>query len=102
MSDEFLKTILALVKARKNRLKEDTTLDDVFTMCIKGAFSKLADKGIHIDETDSADTLMLVDYAVWRYNNRDSQDAEPLWLKTDLRERWLREPFRETPGGGGA
>lgn len=99
MSDSFFDTVLRLVRARKNRMADDTSQDEVFGLCIRGAHAKLLDMGIRLDETDPGDTLMLVDYAVWRYNNRDNKDAEPMWLKEDIKNRWLRDPFRTTAGG---
>ena len=99
MSELFFQTVLALVRARKNRTPEDTSQDALFEIYIRGAFSKLSEMGIRISESDPADTIMLVDYAVWRYNTRDSGEAVPLWLKTDLSQRWLTDPFRAAPGG---
>ena len=83
-------TALSLVKSRLNRLAADTSLDAYFTQRIAAAAAELEGTGISL--TDSADDLMLlVDYAVWQYQSRDSAGAMPDWLRLRRRERWLRE-----------
>ena len=89
-------TALSLVKQRLNRLAADTSLDDYFTQRIAAAEAELA--GVGISLTDSADDLMLlVDYTVWQYQNRDSAGGMPDWLRLRRRERWLRQT-REASG----
>ena len=89
-------TALSLVKQRLNRLAADTSLDDYFTQRIAAAEAELAGTGISL--TDSADDLMLlVDYTVWQYQNRDSAGSMPDWLRLRRRERWLRQT-REASG----
>lgn len=89
-------TALTLVKARLNRVAADTSLDAYFTQRINAARAELEGTGISL--TDDADDLMLlVDYTVWQYQNRDSSGAMPEWLRLRRRERWLRE----TRTGGG-
>ena len=42
--------------------------------------------------TESADDMMLlVDYTVWQYQNRDKPGDMPDWLRLDRRERWLAD-----------
>ena len=54
---------------------------------------ELARAGIHL--TESADDLMLlVDSAVWAYQNRDRNTGMPDWLRLRRRERWLQEKRR--------
>ena len=83
-------TALSLVKQRLNRLAADTSLDDYFTQRIAAAEAELA--GVGISLTDSADDLMLlVDYTVWQYQNRDSAGSMPsvarkLWETPFCRE----------------
>ena len=89
-------TALQLVKARLNRLAADTSLDAYFTQRIEAARAELEGTGISL--TDSTDDLMLlVDYTVWQYQNRDSAGAMPEWLRLRRRERWLRQT-REASG----
>ena len=89
-------TALSLVKQRLNRLAADTSLDEYFTQRIAAAEAELA--GVGISLTDSADDLMLlVDYTVWQYQNRDSAGSMPDWLRLRRRERWLRQT-REASG----
>lgn len=81
---------LSLVKARLNRLASDTSLDTYFTARINGAIGELEGTGISL--TSSAEDLMLVvDYTVWAYQNRDSAAGMPDWLRLRRRERWVRQ-----------
>ena len=81
---------LALVKTRLNRLQSDTTLDPYLTARIDAAAAELEAIGIHL--ADTADDLMLLtDYAVWQYQNRDAPGSMPDWLRLRRRERWIRE-----------
>lgn len=89
-------TALSLVKSRLNRMAADTSLDGYFAQRIAAAAAELEGTGISL--TDSADDLMLlVDYTVWQYQNRDSAGSMPDWLRLRRRERWLRE--KRTGGG---
>ena len=81
---------LALVKTRLNRLPGDTTLDDYFLARIDAAAQALEATGIIL--TDSmADLLLIVDYTVWEYQNRDQPGGMPDWLRLRRRERWLQQ-----------
>ena len=81
---------LALVKTRLNRLPGDTTLDDYCLARIDAAAQALEATGIIL--TDSmADLLLIVDYTVWEYQNRDQPGGMPDWLRLRRRERWLQQ-----------
>ena len=83
-------TALGLVKSRLNRMAADTSLDDYFRQRIAAAAAELEGTGISL--TGSPDDLMLVvDYTVWQYQNRDSAGSMPEWLRLRRRERWLRQ-----------
>ena len=85
-----MNTALTLVKQRLNRMTANTTMDAYFTRRIEAAAAELEGTGISL--TDSADDMMLVvDYTVWSYQNRDSAGGMPDWLRLRRRERWLRE-----------
>ena len=85
-----IRTDLSLVKARLNRLASDATLDTYFVQRIEAAEAELESTGISL--TDSADDMMLVvDYTVWQYQNRDSAGTMPEWLRLRRRERWLKQ-----------
>ena len=85
-----MEMVLGLVKARLNRPPGDTALDAYLKKRIEGAAAKLKRLGIHL--TESADDMMLlVDYTVWQYQNRDKPGDMPEWLKHDRRERWLAD-----------
>ena len=86
---------LTLVKARLNRLQTDTSLDDYLMSRIDGSVAALAENGIRLTDSPS-DLMLLVDYTVWRYNNRDSAGEMPPWLRLARRERFLHT------GTGGA
>lgn len=85
---------LAMVKARLNRVGGDTTLDAYFTARIDAAVQELEATGINL--TDSPGDLMLVvDSAVWAYQNRDKDAGAPDWLRLRRRERWIQEGVAE-------
>ena len=85
---------LGLIKARLNRMQSDTSLDSYFQARLSGAIGYL--EGIGISLTDSDEDLMLVvDFTVWQYQNRDNPGAMPDWLKLQRRERWLREAVKD-------
>lgn len=87
---------LGLIKARLNRMQSDTSLDSYFQARLSGAIGYL--EGIGISLTDSDEDLMLVvDFTVWQYQNRDNPGAMPDWLKLQRRERWLREAVKDDP-----
>ena len=86
-------TALGLVKTRLNRLQSDTSLDSYLTARINAAEDYLT--GIGIELTDSQeDLLLVVDFAVWEYQNRDKPGNMPEWLRLQRRERWIREGIR--------
>lgn len=88
---------LALVKYRLNRLQSDTSLDAYFTARINAAAAELEGTGITLTES-AEDLILLVDYTVWQYQNRDSAETMPPWLRLRRRERWVRDGV----GGAGA
>lgn len=87
-------TALALMKARLNRLASDTTLDTYFQARISAAIDELTATGIVLDD-EQEDLLLVVDTAVWQYQNRDSGSGMPDWLRLRRRERWLQQHARE-------
>ena len=96
MSNIDTATALGLVKARLNRLQSDTSLDTYFTARIEAAEQALAGNGIELTDSQE-DLLLVVDMAVWEYQNRDKPGSMPEWLRLRRRERWLR--LRENEGG---
>ena len=83
-------TALKLVKARLNRLESDTSLDEYFISRIAGATQELESIGIHLNDS-TEDLMLVVDYSVWQYQNRDKPGNMPEWLRLRRRERWVRE-----------
>lgn len=93
-------TALSLVKARLNRMASDTSLDEYLSQRIEAAEAELENTGISL--TDSADDLMLVvDYTVWQYQNRDNPGGMPDWLRLRRRERWLKQHQLNGEANGG-
>lgn len=86
MSEVSVYTALSLVKVRLNRMSSE--LDEYLEARVRAAIGALEKTGISL--TDSVDDIMLVtDYAVWQYNNRDKPGSMPEWLRLMRRERWL-------------
>ena len=90
MSAVNAETALSLVKARLNRLPTDTTLDTYLTARISAAEEELEATGIVLTDS-SEDMLLVVDYTVWAYQNRDKPGNMPDWLRLRRRERWVRQ-----------
>ena len=80
---------LSMVKARLNRLESDTSLDDYFTSRLAAAEEELVRTGINLKDESTEDLMLLVDYTVWQYQNRDHPGSMPEWLRLRRRERWL-------------
>lgn len=79
-----------LVKTRLNRLNVDGLTDEYIQWRVEAAVEELKGNGITL--TDSSDDMMLlVDYTVWAYQNRDKPGAMPEWLRLKRRERFLRQ-----------
>ena len=86
---------LQLMKTRLNRPAADTSLDSYLGFRVSAAVEKL-NAMMPEKLTGSVDDLMLVvDYAVWQYQDRDKNTGDPPWLRQRLRERHLQR-------GGGA
>lgn len=79
---------LSLVKSRLNRVTGDTTLDEMLRRRIEAAEQQLTAIGINLDSS-TRDLLLVVDYAVWTYQNRDKPGSMPEWLRRERFERWL-------------
>lgn len=88
---------LELVKARLTRLTGDTSLDFYLQPRIRATIVKLTMEGLRLDDSDRA-LMLVVDQAVWDYQNRDKPGPEPLWLRKEKLEYWLC--LRQGEGGG--
>lgn len=91
-------TVLGIVKARLNRLASDTSLDDYLKKRIEAADKELARIGIKLVAENVDDEVLLADYVVWRYQNRDQNTGMPEWLRLARRERWLKERGKSDTG----
>lgn len=85
-----IQTALKLMKTRLNRLANDTSLDEYFIARLNAAEGELQATGIVLMDT-TEDLLLLVDYAVWQYQNRDNPGSMPEWLRLRRRERWVQQ-----------
>ena len=86
---------LQLMKTRLNRPAADTSLDSYLGFRISAAVRELNDM-MPEKLSDSVDDLLLVvDFATWKYQNRDKNTGDPPWLRSVLRNRHLKR-------GGGA
>lgn len=90
LSEEAKMQALALMKVRTNRAPGDISLDDMYTARLEGAEQRLAKQGITLED-GMDDVMLLVDQAVYDYQNRDKQAGEPDWLRMRKRERWLAQ-----------
>lgn len=88
-------TALNLMKVRLNRRSGDTSLDAYFMPRIQAAIEYLTGAGIELTAS-TEDLMLVVDTAVWQYQNRDKPGSMPEWLRLQRRERWLR--LREGEG----
>ena len=76
-------TVLQLVKAR---LGITTNVRDSYIEAIvQGVITELEDeKGLALDGANPYHLMFVVDYATWRYQNRDSEGAMPRHLQFRL------------------
>lgn len=88
MNENSKKQALSLMRTRLNRTPGETALDDYFTARLEAAEKAFAKEGIILGD-GMDDVLLLVDKAVWDYQNRDKQQGEPDWLRARRRGRWL-------------
>ena len=88
MANYDAQTALSLLKSRLNRLEEDTSLNVTLTTRIEEAAEELEHIGIAL-QNDTRDLMLIVDYAAWKYQNRDKTGEMPAWLKRERFERWM-------------
>lgn len=88
MTETSKKQALALMKTRLNRTPGETALDDYMMARLEAAEKTFAKQGIRLEDSMD-DVLLLVDKAVFDYQNRDKQQGEPDWLRSKRRGRWM-------------
>jgi len=87
-------TVLGLVKARIGLTTE--VRDTYLVAIIEGVTSELGDeKGLVLDGTNPYHLMFVVDFATWRYQNRDTMEAMPRHLQYRLHNMIIH-------AGGGA
>lgn len=85
--------LLLLVKQRLDMMSGITARDEYITARIAAAKRELENMGLTLDDGID-DTMLIVDYAVWSYGNRDKPGGVPDWLRARIRGKWLREGRR--------
>lgn len=88
LTETAKKQALALMKTRLNRTPGETALDDYLMARLEAAEQTFAKEGIKLGDSMN-DVLLLVDKAVFDYQNRDKQQGEPDWLRAKRRGRWM-------------
>jgi hypothetical protein len=87
-------TVLSLVKARLGISSE--VRDTYLTAIIDGIVKELTDeKGLSLDGDNPYHLMFVVDFATWRYQNRDTMEAMPRHLQFRLHNLMIH-------AGGGA
>ena len=87
-------TMVALVKERLG-IKTDVR-DTYLTAIVDGVVKELEEeKGLALDGTNPYHLMFVVDYATWRYQNRDSPEGMPRHLQYRLHNLMIH-------AGGGA
>lgn len=81
---------VAMVKQRKDMLQTANPKDLYIEMRVKETIGELRDMGIHLVDAPQ-DMMLVVDIAVWKYNNRDKSQAEPQWLRDAKNTRWIND-----------
>lgn len=88
MTEESKRQALSLMKTRLNRPPGETVLDDYFLSRLEAARMDYEKQKIILGDSIN-DVLMLVDKAVYDYQNRDKQQGEPEWLRERRKGRWI-------------
>ena len=87
-------TVLELVKARLGLTS--AVRDTYLTAIIDGIIKELTDeKGLSLDGDNPYHLMFVVDFATWRYQNRDTMEAMPRHLQFRLHNMMIH-------AGGGA
>ena len=86
-------TVLELVRARLGLTS--AVRDTYLAAIIDGIIKELTDeKGLVLDGTNPYHLMFVVDFATWRYQNRDTMEAMPRHLQFRLHNLFIS-------GGGG-
>lgn len=88
MTEESKRQALSLMKTRLNRPPGETVLDDYFLSRLEAARMDYEKQKIILGDSIN-DVLMLVDKAVYDYQNRDKEQGEPKWLRERRKGRWI-------------
>ena len=85
---------LGIVKSRLGIVV--ATQDAYLTQLVNSSYAKLVNQmGIVYNEARLDHATLLADYAVWRYQNRDSTAGMPQWLRLEIRELYISSHAQE-------
>ncbi|HHX61571.1 MAG TPA: hypothetical protein GX707_12805 [Epulopiscium sp.] len=82
-----------IIELMKARIGISSTIRDTYLIAIvEGIVSELEDeKGIVLSEENNNHVMFIVDYATWRYQNRDSDSGMPKNLHWRLRNMFVHD-----------
>ena len=88
MNEELIKNAVKVTKQREGIL--NGVQDDYIKSIIKGIISELEKQnGIKADLSNEDMFMFIVDFASYRYSNRDSIEGMPMHLKDRLRNMYI-------------
>lgn len=88
MNEELIKNAVKVTKQREGIL--NSVQDDYIESIVKGVIRELEKQnGIKADLSDEDMFMFVVDFASYRYSNRDSIEGMPMHLKDRLRNMYI-------------
>lgn len=88
MNEELIKNAVKVTKQREGIL--NSVQDDYIESIIKGVIRELEKQnGIKADLSNEDMFMFVVDFASYRYSNRDSIEGMPMHLKDRLRNMYI-------------
>lgn len=64
-----------------------TQKDDYYTLILESNQKELLTRGVHLDLSSIDDTMLLVDYTIWNYRNRNEDVPMPKNIELRLMNR---------------
>lgn len=64
-----------------------TQKDDYYTLILESNQKELLTRGVHLDLSSIDDTILLVDYTIWNYRNRNEDATLPNHIRLRLMNR---------------
>lgn len=82
---------LAMLKADLGFFAPDENTTTYMNQLLRGAESRLKDKGIHLDPESVDDNLLVSSFAAWLYRKRASDGPMPEQLRYNIRNRIVQD-----------